>query len=125
MAWGVQHWSSLAVMWSWVLVLRWRSLGELSLFDITWGREVSGGPVPWIRLSHHGGSGLTPGRSTKTLPATRLGRNGRENREKKLADRIGRQGLLIISMLQDQRKDKHNEERNEKHKREPSGTSRD
>ena len=28
-----------------VLVLRWRSLGELLLFDMTWSREVSGGPM--------------------------------------------------------------------------------
>ena len=28
----------LVVEWSWVLVLRWRSLGELSPFDITWSQ---------------------------------------------------------------------------------------
>ena len=33
---GVQHCSLLVVDWSCVLALRWRSLGELSLFDITW-----------------------------------------------------------------------------------------
>ena len=27
------------------LVLRWRSLGELSPFDITWNQEVSVGPI--------------------------------------------------------------------------------
>ena len=37
--------SLLDVGWSWVLALRWRSLRELSQIDITWGREVSGGPV--------------------------------------------------------------------------------
>ena len=42
---GVQNCSLLVVEWSCVLVLRWRSLGELSSFDITWGWEVSGGPV--------------------------------------------------------------------------------
>ena len=42
---SVQHCSLLVVEWSWVLVLRWRSLGELSPFDITWSREVSGGPM--------------------------------------------------------------------------------
>ena len=31
-------------------MLRWGSLGELSLFDSTWGQEVSGGPVSWTRL---------------------------------------------------------------------------
>ena len=34
-----------AIGWSWVLVLRRRSLGELLPIDITWGPEVSGGPV--------------------------------------------------------------------------------
>ena len=38
-------WSLLVFEWSWVLALRWRSLGELSLIDITWGQEVSGGPM--------------------------------------------------------------------------------
>ena len=42
---GVQHWSLLVVEWSWVLAVRWRSLGELSLIDVTWGWEVSGGPL--------------------------------------------------------------------------------
>ena len=72
LAWGVQHCSLLAVEWSWVLALRWRSLGELSLFDITWSWEVSGGPMSWTRLSHLRGSGLAPGQNTKTLSATRL-----------------------------------------------------
>ena len=33
------------IKWSWVLALRWRSLGDLSPFDITWSQEVSGGPI--------------------------------------------------------------------------------
>ena len=33
-------------------MLRRSSLGELSPIDITWGREVSGGPMSWTRLSH-------------------------------------------------------------------------
>ena len=41
----VWHCSLLVVEWSWVLALRWRSLGELLPFDIMWGQEVSGGPV--------------------------------------------------------------------------------
>ena len=32
----VQHWSVLVVGRIWVLVLRWRSLGELLLIDIKW-----------------------------------------------------------------------------------------
>ena len=35
LAYGVQHCILLVVEWSWVLVLRWRSLGEHLLFDIT------------------------------------------------------------------------------------------
>ena len=30
----------LVVEWTWVLALKWRSLGELSLFDTTWGQDV-------------------------------------------------------------------------------------
>ena len=72
LAWGVQHWSLLAVKWSCVLVLRRRSLGELLPIVITWGQEVSGGPVFWTQLSHLRGSDLTLGQSTKTLSATWL-----------------------------------------------------
>ena len=39
LAWGVQHCSLLVVEWSWVLVLRQRSLGELSPIDITGARR--------------------------------------------------------------------------------------
>ena len=60
LAWDVQHWNLLVIEWSWVLALRWRSLGELSPIDITLGQEVSGGPMSWIRLSHLSGSCLTP-----------------------------------------------------------------
>ena len=70
LAWGVQHWILLAIGGSWVLPLRWRSLGELSLIDTMWGREVSGRPMSWSPLFHLRGSGLTPGWSTKTLSAT-------------------------------------------------------
>ena len=42
---GCQHWSLLVVEWSWVLALRRRSVGELLLIHITWGQEVSGGPM--------------------------------------------------------------------------------
>ena len=45
LAWGVQNWSLLVVEWSWVLVLRQRSLGKLLPIDITRGLEVSGGPM--------------------------------------------------------------------------------
>ena len=45
LAYGVQHCSLLVIEWSWVLALRWSSLGELSLFAITLCLEVSGGPM--------------------------------------------------------------------------------
>ena len=41
LAYGVQHCSLLVIEWSWILALRWRSLGELLQFDITWSWEVS------------------------------------------------------------------------------------
>ena len=52
------------------------------LIDVTWGREISGGPISWTWLSYLAGSGLTPGRSTKTLPATWLRRKGRKKKRK-------------------------------------------
>ena len=67
LACGIQHWILLAFRWSWVLVLRWRSLRKLLPIDITWGQEVSGGPMSWTRLFHLRGSGPTPSWSTKTL----------------------------------------------------------
>ena len=45
LSWGVQHCSLLAIEWSCVFALRWRSLGELSLIDIMCDWEISGGPV--------------------------------------------------------------------------------
>ena len=81
-AWGFQHWSLLAVGWSWVLVLRWRSLGELSLIDIMWGWDVSGGLISWTQLSHLRGSCLKPGQSTKILLATQLRIKGRKKERK-------------------------------------------
>ena len=38
LAWGVQNWSLLVIEWNWVIVLRLP-------IDITWGWEVSGGPM--------------------------------------------------------------------------------
>ena len=51
-------------------MLRWRSLGELSLINITWAQEVSGGPKSCNQLSHLGDSGPISGQSIKTLPAS-------------------------------------------------------
>ena len=67
-------------------MLRQRSLGALWPIDITWGQEVSGGPMSSTQLSHLGGSGLTPGQSTKTLSATRLRRKGEKKGRKKKKD---------------------------------------
>ena len=70
LAWGIQHCNLLVVEWSWVLALRRRSLGELTLIDIMWNQEVSGGPMSRTRLSHLRGSGLTASWSTRTPSAT-------------------------------------------------------
>ena len=43
-----------------VLVLRWRPLGELLLFNIPWDWEFSHGATPWTQVSYLGDSGLTP-----------------------------------------------------------------
>ena len=64
-------------------MLRRRTVGELSLIDITWCWEVSDGPMSWTWPSHFEGSGLTPGQSTKNLPVTQLRKKGREKTEQK------------------------------------------
>ena len=82
----------LAGRWvSWVLVLRWRSLGELSPINITWDWEVSGHPMSWTQLSHLGGSGPTPGQSTKTLAAACHKRKARKQTTKKWTGRTPKQ----------------------------------
>ena len=43
--WHVQPWSLLVIEWSWVLLFRRRSLGELLPIDIMCGQEVSGVPM--------------------------------------------------------------------------------
>ena len=104
--WGIQHWSLLAVGWSWILVFRWRSLGELLLINITWGQDVSGGPTSWTQLSHLGGSGLTPSRSTKPLPATWHGRKHKNKQNQR--DRTPKQ--MVKAKLS-----KHNHTKNHTH----------
>ena len=84
----VQHWSLPAAGWSWVLLLRWRTLGKLSPIDMMWAWKVSGGLMSWTQFSHLRGSGLTHGQSTKTLPVTWLGRKGRKRRKKKKTEQI-------------------------------------
>ena len=42
---GASSCNLLAIEWSWVLALRWRSLGQLLRIDIMWGWEVFGGPM--------------------------------------------------------------------------------
>ena len=70
------RWSLLAVGWSWVFLLGWRSLGELSPIDIMWAREVSGGNVlnltlpPWglrpdTRPVHHNPASHTAQKTMK------------------------------------------------------------
>ena len=91
LAQGVQHWSLLVVGWSQVLVLRWRSLGELLLINIPWGQEFSGGPTSWTQLCHLRGSSLTPGQSTKTLKATQCRRKEKRKKENQQTNKTSRQ----------------------------------
>ena len=68
------------------LSVEMQSLGELSLVNIIWGWEVSGGLMPWTQLSHLRGSGLTPGWSTRTLPGALHRRKGRKKRKNELTE---------------------------------------
>ena len=79
LAWCVQQWSLLAIGWSWVLVLRWRSLGELSPIIITWGQEVSGSPMSWTWPSHLGPSGPHPAGALRSCQP----HNSEEKKERK------------------------------------------
>ena len=74
----------LIIELSWVLALRWRSLGELSLFDIMCSQDMG---LWWSNVLY---LALPPqrlrpdtGQSTKTLSATRLRRKVREKKETK------------------------------------------
>ena len=61
-------------------------------FDITWGWEVSGDPMSWTLLSHLRGSGLIPGRSTKTLSSTWLRKKGRKKEGRKKGKKGRKEG---------------------------------
>ena len=58
--WGVLHYCLLAFGWGQVLVLRWRSLGELLLINISWDWAFSDGPMSWILICHLWGSSQGP-----------------------------------------------------------------
>ena len=101
-------------------MLRRISLGELLLIDITWGWEVSGGPVSVTQPSHLKGSGPTPGQSTKTLPATRLRRKGREKKQTNKQKRTDRTlGQMVKANLYRQNlTKKHTHTHSQKEKKE-------
>ena len=82
LAWGIWHCSLLTFGWGLVLVLSWQRLGELSLINVSWGQEFSGGPPSWTWVSHLGASGLTPYCSTKTTQATQQRRERERKTEK-------------------------------------------
>ena len=73
--------------------------------------------MSWTRLSHLRDSGLTPGRSTKTLPATWLGRNGRKKKLQNQTDRTPNQMVKVKLNRQNHRK-KHTHTHSQKEKKE-------
>ena len=67
--------------------------------DITWGREVSGGPVSWTQLSHLGGSSPTPGqRPRHCQPHGSEEKEGKKEKRKnkKRTDRTPNQIVIAI-----------------------------
>ena len=52
--------------WDMILVLRWRSLGELLPINVPWVLEFSGGLISWTQVSYLGDSTLTHYCSTNT-----------------------------------------------------------
>ena len=53
-----------------VLVFKLRPLGDLSLINVSWGWEYSGGPKSWTQVSYFGSSGPVPYCSVKTSQAS-------------------------------------------------------
>ena len=116
---GCQHYSLLVIELSRVLALSWRSLGELSPFDITWSWEVSCGPLSWTWLSHLRGTGLTPGWSTKTVSATWLRRKGRKKRKKERKKRKEKKVIKVNNekiLKSNKKRDRKNSRTNGKSK---------
>lgn len=52
LVWGVQCWGLLAFGGGFVLVLRWRHLGDLSSINVSWGQKFSTGSKFWTWISH-------------------------------------------------------------------------
>lgn len=65
-----------------VLLLKWRSSGELLLINVAWCQEFSGGTKFWNWVSHFRSSGLILYYSTKDPPATQHRREKERKREK-------------------------------------------
>ena len=87
--------------------------------DITWGQELSGGPVSWTWPSYLGDSGPIPcGRSTKTLPATQLRRKERKKKTKtkKQTDRTLGQ-MVKANLYRHNHTEKHTHTHSQKEKK--------
>lgn len=76
LVWGVQYWSLQVFGCSWVLVSRWKALGELTPINIPWGQEFSCGPLSWTCHSYCRSPGLTPGQGTKSPQAMHHSQKG-------------------------------------------------
>ena len=78
----------LFIEWSWVLALKWRSLGELLPFDITWGREVLKLALPPQRL----GPDTRPEHQD---PVRHISQKKREKKERKKINKLNKKIKLL------------------------------
>ena len=83
LVWGIHHWILLAVGWCCILVLRWRSPGELMPINIPWDREFFGIQVSWTQPSYPRCSGLTPGQGTMTLQVSWCGQRKKKKKRRR------------------------------------------
>ena len=86
----VRHlaWSLLVFVKGLVLMLRWRTLGDLKLINFPWNWEFFGGPKSWIWVSHLGDSGPIPYCSTNIPQVTQ---HRRQNPQKMVIVTLNRQ----------------------------------
>ena len=74
--------------WSWVILLTWGRLGELTVINIPLGQEFSGGLAAWTQHSQNGGSVLKPGWGRKTLQAACHGKKEKKIEEVRKEKRV-------------------------------------
>ena len=76
--------------WDMILVLRWRSLGELLPINVPWALEFPGGPISWTQVSYLRDSTLThyyrlcvphPTSTQQRRERKRLGWGGEEGKQ--------------------------------------------